>query len=234
MLVSLIHLQHVKSVIYLGICFFPFFMNFIGKDTLFKIPFFGWFMQSHGHIPIYRKNLQSAIKSLQGAGDRVKRLGRNISIAPEGTRRTCSSKERIVQDFKKGPFHLAKASEVDIVPVTLLGAQRLWPAHQINPLSGTVTLMIGNRISGNDVKNLSLDDLMSKVKKSMEENAKYLPDSYVFSNKDKKDYITIFYLFCCLLYILGYTSFFGSYAIYCAFTWIIYKAGIFAQRIHKD
>lgn len=83
-------------------------------------------------IPIKRNNLNSAIASLDVACKLIVKEGHNMATAVEGTRRRSKSVDNEnypnnLQEFKKGPFHLAKNSHSSIVPVIIFGAGRLNP-----------------------------------------------------------------------------------------------------------
>jgi 1-acyl-sn-glycerol-3-phosphate acyltransferase len=109
-------------------------INFICKNSLVYIPFFGMCILGGGNIPIKRKHLQSAIESLKEAARRVKKLRKNICIAPEGTRRRTLSTGSVDQllPFKKGPFHLAKDAGASIIPVVYNGCSRLRRGYSYN------------------------------------------------------------------------------------------------------
>lgn len=94
-------------------------------------------------VPIDRNNLKEAIKSLK----RLLKLtigGRNVMIAPEGTRRRKLSTpdgENILP-FKKGPFHFAKEAKLPLVPMIVNGGSRLMNVGTLFPKSGTVYVKI--------------------------------------------------------------------------------------------
>jgi 1-acyl-sn-glycerol-3-phosphate acyltransferase len=102
-------------------------VNFISKESLFYIPFFGICNLRAGSISIKRTDRESAIKSLKLAAQRIKDEKKNICIAPEGTRRRSKSIGNGSQllPFKKGPFYLAKDAEASIIPVVYMGCRRL-------------------------------------------------------------------------------------------------------------
>ncbi len=90
--------------------------KFVAKASLFKIPVFGPAIRAVGMIPIERENRKAAFESLQVAADKIKE-GNSVVIYPEGTRGTGYP----LRPFKKGPFVLAIASGVPVVPVLLHG-----------------------------------------------------------------------------------------------------------------
>ena len=89
----------------------------IGKKEQFKIPIWGSILRRWGAVPIDRSCLSQAIESLNAVG-RLFDDGRSLLIAPEGTRSTTGE----LLPFKKGPFHLAVAHQVSVVPMVITGA----------------------------------------------------------------------------------------------------------------
>eukprot|EP01016_Furgasonia_blochmanni_P013245 TRINITY_DN1671_c0_g1_i1.p2 TRINITY_DN1671_c0_g1~~TRINITY_DN1671_c0_g1_i1.p2 ORF type:complete len:237 (-),score=44.52 TRINITY_DN1671_c0_g1_i1:199-909(-) len=157
---------------------------FVAKDSLFKVPLWGTVMKKTGHICIDRANLKSAIDSLGEAASRVQESKKCVAIAPEGTRRRSNSigPDQLL-DFKKGPFHLAKNAEVDIIPVSLMGAHRLWPPGQIAPNQGTVYVRYGSIIPASKIKELGdITKVQELVKKEIQNNIEIVPDEKIFHN----------------------------------------------------
>lgn len=100
---------------------------YIMKRSLSFVPFVGITGNKAGSIPIDRKNLKSAIESLNQAAEQISREKITTSISPEGTRRRKKSIGNSDQllPFKKGPFHLAKNSNSSIIPVVWVGCRRI-------------------------------------------------------------------------------------------------------------
>ena len=65
--------------------FVPHYITAIGAEEIFKYPVLGQFIKKYGAIPIKRKMLKSALKSLNLVEDAIKK-GTSFIIAPEGTR----------------------------------------------------------------------------------------------------------------------------------------------------
>lgn len=101
--------------------------RFIAKDSLFKIPVFGWGMKAVGHIPIHRKNKRKALRDLNKAVETLKK-GESVVIFPEGTR---NIKENRLLDFQVGPFILAIKLGLEMVPITIYGTNKCLPRGNI-------------------------------------------------------------------------------------------------------
>lgn len=74
-----------------------------------------------GTVFLKRGDRDKAVASLNAAAKKVRDKALTVLISPEGTR----SADGRLQAFKRGPFHLAKAAEADIVPVVIHGASEL-------------------------------------------------------------------------------------------------------------
>jgi len=99
------------------------------KAELVKVPVLGTYMKSAEHILISRQSKKSQLESLKTA---IKTLGmkRSVFIFPEGTR----SLDGKLRDFKGGAFTIARKSGVRIVPVTLIGNDKVFPSNALMPI----------------------------------------------------------------------------------------------------
>ncbi len=134
----------------------------------FSWPIWGWLVRRIGNIPIQRYNLDEAKKSLRAAEEAVQR---NISIIilPEGHRTRSGG----LQEFKKGPFHLAKAAGVPIVPMGMSG---MWEIKQYkNPhwRPGKITIRYGTIISPEVIATHSVEELQALTKEAIKDLIDY-------------------------------------------------------------
>jgi len=124
------------------------------KELIFLFPFVFIAALIAGHVPINRSKRASAIDALKDAAEAVKKNKRSITIAPEGTR----SPDGTLQPFKKGPFYLAKDSEVKhVIPIAVFGTYELWPLGQFFPLPGLIRAHYLDPVptAGTDLETLS-------------------------------------------------------------------------------
>ncbi len=124
----------------------------------FSLPIWGYLIRKWGVIPIERNNLKKAMESLNIA-KKTFLSGLSIAVLPEGHRTITGH----IAPFKKGPFHLAKGAEADILPFGINGLYKYNKkgAFLLNPR--TVTVKIGKPISYQSVKDLSVEDLRDKI-----------------------------------------------------------------------
>jgi len=97
----------------------PWEMKWMSKDTMFRIPCFGWMMRMAGDIRLVRGERGSAVQALAAARDRLtKRV--SIMIFPEGTR----SRDGNLLPFKDGAFRLAIEMGAPILPMVVAGTRQ--------------------------------------------------------------------------------------------------------------
>jgi 1-acyl-sn-glycerol-3-phosphate acyltransferase len=124
--------------------------SFVAKAELFRVPLFGSAARAVGTIPIERENRRAAFQSYDEAAARI-RAGRSVVVFPEGTRGT----EYAIRPFKKGPFVLAIAAGVPVVPTVLHGTIEVLPRGSFWLRTGQVDVHLLEPV---DVAGLAYDD----------------------------------------------------------------------------
>lgn len=115
----------------------------VAKRELGYIPLFGWALRAGAAIMIDRRDRERAKASIEAAGEAI-RGGRSVLMFPEGTRTASLG----LGPFKKGPFHLALAARVPILPVAVLGASEVLAPGDWRIQSGRkITVRMGRPIS---------------------------------------------------------------------------------------
>lgn len=140
-------------------------IRMIAKKQLARIPLFGWVMWAGRFIFIDRKNNLAARRSIDEAGERI-RKGDSVLLFPEGTR----TRDGNLGPFKKGGFHLAVKAGVPIVPVAICGTRALMPRGSYLVRSGTVQVIIGEPIPTqglSDDERAALDDRVRGIVEAM-------------------------------------------------------------------
>lgn len=95
-----------------------------GKEYLVKIPVFGNLLRSINYVPMKSTNLRNTRKMVD---DLIKNTtDHTVAIFPEGTRTTSGD----LSKFRKGFLHVLKASELDILPVSLVGFYEFKPKNR--------------------------------------------------------------------------------------------------------
>lgn len=143
------------------IAYLPEDFRFVAKRELLWIPVFGWAMYFSGHIVIDRFNKERAIKSIEKAGERIRKNSLSVLIFPEG--QICFDGK--LQPFKKGGFVLGLNGRINILPITIIGSRKVLPRGRILPKPGTIEIKIKPEIT---TKNYNLDEKEKLMKDVVE------------------------------------------------------------------
>jgi 1-acyl-sn-glycerol-3-phosphate acyltransferase len=137
-------------------------LRMVAKRILFWIPILGWSMWMCGFIPIDRSNRDSAIRSLDRAARKI-RSGISVLVFPEGTR----SLDGTLHPFKKGGFMLALKAGVPVVPVVVMGTDRIMEKGSLRVGRAAVEVRIGPPIETRGRGATARDRLMADVRRAM-------------------------------------------------------------------
>jgi 1-acyl-sn-glycerol-3-phosphate acyltransferase len=136
--------------------------KFVAKAELFKVPIFGRGMRSIGMIEIQRENRKAAFGAYDVAAERI-RSGSSVVVFPEGTRGHAYP----LRPFKKGPFVLAIAAGVPIVPIIVHGTIEIMPKGSFWAHSGTIDVHLLEPVSTTGVDYDHREALMQNVRTKM-------------------------------------------------------------------
>jgi 1-acyl-sn-glycerol-3-phosphate acyltransferase len=129
------------------------------KQELQHVPLFGWAMKSSPFIPIRREHPRDGMTSLNDAAEKVQ-SGSSVVVFAEGTR----SRTGRLLPFKRGAFVLAARSGKRIVPVAIIGSQKILRADKLLLRPGIIRIVIGAPISQPDHHDRNAErDLMQHV-----------------------------------------------------------------------
>jgi len=94
--------------------------KWLAKESLFKIPLFGWAMSACGYISLERGDHASIRDSFEKA---LKWLKKDIPVLvfPEGTR----SSEGHLGQFRNGAFKLALKAKCPVLPIVIKGSKTI-------------------------------------------------------------------------------------------------------------
>lgn len=109
--------NHQSLVDALAVARLPREMKWIGKASVFRIPWLGWAFRLAGHVPVLRGDRPSGSAALA----RLRRYldaGIPVGLFAEGSR----SRDGALLPFRAGPFKLAIDAGVPVVPVAIAGA----------------------------------------------------------------------------------------------------------------
>lgn len=140
----------------------PRFFTFVAKTELFRVPIIGWHLWLAGYVPVDRRDHARAVRSLASAGAMI-RGGTSIVVYPEGTRST----DGTILPFKKGPFMLALAAGVPIIPVAIQGSERVMRKLELKIYPGTIRVAYGAPIDPKAYGEAGRDALMREVRRQV-------------------------------------------------------------------
>jgi len=135
------------------------------KEENFKLPFVGMVLSLTNSIRIRRGSGRAALQFLSRAEEEI-RKGSSILIFPEGTR----SGSRQMRSFKEGAFLLARKMECGIIPIVLTGSEETFEKGSwVLKGKARIRIRVLDEIPPSLVKDLELPELISMVRKQMEE-----------------------------------------------------------------
>jgi len=124
--------------------------HFMAKQELFKIPVLGWLIKAVGSFPVKqhsadRNALRTALELLS--------KGEVVCIFPEGTR----SLDGKLLPAQAGIGMIALKSRAPVVPVALIGTERVLPPHSFFFHFSRVTVVYGRPMTFDDLYNRGLE-----------------------------------------------------------------------------
>jgi 1-acyl-sn-glycerol-3-phosphate acyltransferase len=132
--------------------------RFIAKKELFKIPIFGAAVRASVAIEIDRRNRKAAFQAYEIAARDVKE-GLSVVVYPEGTRGHTYE----LRPFKKGPFVLAIAAHVPIVPTIIHGTIEIQPKGSFRIRPGAIDIYFLDPIPTTGLTYADRETLMKTV-----------------------------------------------------------------------
>ncbi len=136
--------------------------RFLAKESLFRIPVFGWALRTGGFIPVRRgdrrKAYEAIVAAIAGLGDGV-----SILIFPEGTR----TLDGQLLPFKRGGFLIALRSGLPVVPVGIRGTFDVRPKGRFVIHPGEVEVHYGRPLDPSEYGARNVDELVAEMRSRM-------------------------------------------------------------------
>ncbi|KAL0576168.1 1-acylglycerol-3-phosphate O-acyltransferase [Marasmius crinis-equi] len=136
--------------------------SIMAKKSIQMTPL-GPFMMLAGTIFIDRGNNARAVRSLEAAGEKMRRNRTSLWIYPEGTRNLSQQPELL--SFKKGGFHLAIQAGIPIVPVISESYWHLYHKGHFEP--GTAKIRVLPPIPTAGMTAADVPELINNVRNQM-------------------------------------------------------------------
>lgn len=123
----------------------PGMVHFLGRDTLFKSPFFGWLIRQLKTHPVKRG--KGNIYAFKLAMSLV-RKGNKVVIFPEGRR----SPDGELKNGQLGVSMLVQRTGCQVIPVYIHGAYEIWSNKRRLPkIFGKTALIFGTPLNFDDI-----------------------------------------------------------------------------------
>lgn len=139
-------------------------LRWVGKQEVQRVPVFGWAYRVSRHVAIDRQNRAAAIGALRDAAT-ASRQGVSFVIMPEGTR----SVTQELLPFKKGGFHLALDTGLPILPVAIIGSEKLMRKGSWHIRAGAIHVRVRPAVETRDLARGDIDSLADRVRAEIAE-----------------------------------------------------------------
>ncbi len=136
----------------------PFQFRILAKQSLWKIPFIGWYLNRSGQVPVDQTTARNAVASLN-RGVRTLKSGLPLVIFPEGGRSATGE----TKPFVSGAAYMAIKAQVPLVPITLVGTYELLPIHTYHLQPRPLAVVIGDPISTEGLTTRDADALTQRL-----------------------------------------------------------------------
>ena len=136
----------------------------MAKRSLFRYPFLGWYLKRSGQIGIVYGDAHASLRSLNRAGDAL-RKGMPLVVFPEGGR----SRTGELQEFMGGAFYVAIRAQAPVVPTAIVGTYDLLPMNSFHMIPGDVDLVIGEPIPTAGLRLRDMEKLAAQVRQVIAE-----------------------------------------------------------------
>lgn len=134
-------------------------LRFIGKQSLEKIPLFGWAARRAKVIFIDRSDSPKSIARINQAIHELKD-GISAYFFAEGTRNLGGK----LQAFKKGGVVLALKAKLPIVPITILDSHKLFPKRALRIKPGVMNVIVDDPIDTTPFSEEDREKVLDKVR----------------------------------------------------------------------
>ena len=133
-------------------------VSWFGHERLLRIPLFKQMLLMTDYIPMRMNTITNTRRMLEGLEEKAQH--NTVAIFPEGTR-TLDGK---LNSFYRGFIHLLRATENDILPVTLNGFYKLKPKNRFYIHFGSrLSVFIHPPIEGPQLAHFSDRDIMERI-----------------------------------------------------------------------
>ncbi len=155
------HRSNVDSLI-IDVTLSKYPLVFVGKESLFHIPFFGKMIRKVGYINLERGHLRSEFESIKRGINYLENNECSVGIAPEGKR---NFTEETLLEFKPGAFNLVTKTHKDLVIITLKNTEKV--KKNLLLKRHPVEMKVLDVIKYEDIKEMKTSEIANLVREKM-------------------------------------------------------------------
>ncbi|WP_353064689.1 1-acyl-sn-glycerol-3-phosphate acyltransferase [Tunturibacter psychrotolerans] len=140
----------------------PFQFRILAKQSLWKIPFIGWYLNRSGQVPVDTQSPRSLVASLN-RGVATLKQGLPLVLFPEGGRAATGQ----LQTMMSGCAYMAIKAQVPLIPLTLIGTYELLPIHVYALHPRPIFIVVGDPIPTVGLSTRDADTLTQRLYESI-------------------------------------------------------------------
>ena len=141
----------------------PFQFRIVFKSELLAYPVVGWHLKRSGQVCINQQQPTRSVGQIRSALKSLK-AGMPLVIFPEGGR----TPDGEIKPFMPGAFFLAIKSQVDIVPVALVGTYELLPMNTYHIKPRSLEMRVGEPISTAGMTLADMESLAAQIRQKLQ------------------------------------------------------------------
>jgi len=147
----------------------PVTFRWISKRDFFSWPFVGWSLKSMKAISIYPASPREVRRSQREAVETLL-AGHNLVIFPEGT---WGDREGRMLPFQRGVIGIARQANVPVVPVTIVGSNRVNPPRTKEIHPGPIRMIIHPPLGPDTWQNIPDDVWLGRLRDCIAESLEH-------------------------------------------------------------
>jgi 1-acyl-sn-glycerol-3-phosphate acyltransferase len=136
----------------------PFQFRILAKQSLWKTPFIGWYLNHSGQVSVDSNSPRSLIASLN-RGVATLKHGLPLVLFPEGGRAATGH----LQTMMSGCAYMAIKAQVPLIPLTLIGTYELLPIHVYALHPRPLLIVVGDPIPTTGLTTRDADTLTQRL-----------------------------------------------------------------------
>lgn len=115
--------------------------RFFAKSSVFYWPMIGYHLKQAGHLPVHYDNPGKSLKSMSEAARVIRQKGISVLLFPEAGRTTGA-----LEPFKDGAAYVAIKAGVPVIPMGIIGSEKVLPVGTLKIVPQDLILRIGKPI----------------------------------------------------------------------------------------